>query len=68
MSEIKGTIKEFDDSVITINVKATETYKNLQQIIDKAIKYIKQHSNNMAEYLDVYEVKDLLEILKGENK
>ena len=72
MSEIKGTIKEFDDSVITINVKATETYKNLQQRIDKAIEYIKT-TNFWGLYDDtpMEEVKygeDLLEILKGENK
>lgn len=36
-------------------------------IILKAIEYIEEHSNNLAEYLDVYEVKELLEILKGED-
>ena len=36
-----------------------------KEVIDKAKEYIKQHSNNLAEYLDVYEAKDLLDILKG---
>lgn len=70
MSEIKGTIKEFDDSVITINIKATETYKNLQQRINKAIKINKKiydlvafgDSENQLSEL----VYNLSEILKGD--
>lgn len=46
-NSIKGTIKEYDDSIITINVKATETYKNLQQRIDKATNY---YYKTLAEY------------------
>ena len=34
--------------------------------IEKTIEYIKQHSNNLVECLYVEEVKDLLNILKGE--
>lgn len=45
-----------------------EENKDLKQRIDKTIKYIEQHSNNGVEYLDVWEVKELLEKLKGNNK
>lgn len=41
--------------------------KELDEILDKkhgVIKYIVEHSNNFAEYLDVFEVKALYEILK----
>jgi hypothetical protein len=39
-----------------------------QQLKEEIIKYIEQHSNNATEYLDVWEVKELLEKLKGDNK
>lgn len=45
-----------------------EENKDLKQRIDETIKYIEQHSNNGVEYLDVWEVKELLEKLKGDNK
>ena len=39
----------------------TQKYK---EVIDKAIEYIKQHSNNLSEYLYLYEEKEILDILK----
>jgi hypothetical protein len=45
-----------------------EENKDLKQKIDETIKYIEQHSNNGVEYLDVWEVKELLEKLKRDNK
>lgn len=44
-----------------------ENIEDLQQRTDKAIDYIEKHSNKTSEYLDVWEVKKLLEILKGSN-
>lgn len=34
----------------------------------KAVEYIKEHTNNFAEYLDVYETKELSDILQGSDK
>ena len=42
--------------------------KQLKDVIDEVREYIKEHSNNETEYLDVWEVPELLQILdKGES-
>lgn len=74
MNEIKGTFKELDDSVITINVKATETYKSLQQRIDKAIEELDdpfEDEDGDASWYEIAEtyknqIEIALKILKGE--
>ena len=53
---------------ITENMELIQKNHKLQERIEKAIEYINKHTNNLVEYLDVVEVKDLLEILKGESK
>ena len=35
-----------------------------KETFDKAIKYIEKHTNNNTEYLDVWEVREILDILK----
>lgn len=67
-NSIKENIKYFGDSIITINVKETETYKNLQQRIDKAIKYIENTGYGTDFSMSAVEVDNLLEILKGTNQ
>lgn len=59
-NSIKENIKYFDDSIITINVKETETYKNLQQRIDKATNKLYE----WGEALDPEFQKIMLDILK----
>ena len=44
--------------------KLQQENKKLHNKIDKAIEYIHQHGNSECEYLDVWETKELLEILK----
>lgn len=38
--------------------------KKQKEVINKAVEYIKQHSNNLSEYLYLYEEKEILDILK----
>ena len=42
--------------------------ENYKQRIDKAIEYIDKHTNNEVEYLDIIEVKELKNILAGDDK
>lgn len=42
-----------------------EENKKYKEVINKTNNYIKQHSNNGVEYLDIWEIEELLEILKG---
>lgn len=58
------------DFLIKYIVKINEVYNKLiekvneqDQIIREAREYVKTHSNNCVEYLDVWETKELLEIL-----
>lgn len=43
-------------------LKENQKYK---EVINKTNNYTKQHSNNGVEYLDIWEIEELLEILKG---
>lgn len=45
-----------------------EENERLHNIIKEVRDYIKQHSNNAVEYLDVLEVEELLKMLDKENK
>lgn len=49
--------------------KSQEENKELQQKIDKAIEYVNNHTHQetFTGYMDSYELKKLLEILKGDS-
>lgn len=67
-AKAKDKMKELE----TINTSLKQTNAMLSLLgrdyksrCENAKIYIKEHSNNLVEYLDVFEVKDLLEILEG---
>ena len=61
-SEVSKEDKEFIDMTHR-NTELLEENAQLKSVIKEIREYIKEHSNNCVEYLDVWEVKDLLQIL-----
>lgn len=57
--------EKYIDNILLENDRLYKENQQLHNKIDKAIEYTKKHSED-AGYLDVREVKGLLEILKGD--
>ncbi len=65
LNKLCGEITEkLDNTAEYENWLIIQDYIDQQdQIIREARKYVEKHSNNCVEYLDVWETKELLEIL-----
>lgn len=69
--ELKEVLKGIVQQEFKNNLDSTRIFayvQNLEQKIDKAIEYVNNHihQETFTGYMDSYELKKLLEILKGE--
>lgn len=64
IEELNDLLHKANDEVISY----TDRCLILQERIDKTISYIEKHTNKEVEYLDIIEVKELKNILEGDDK
>ena len=57
-----------NNELSTLNTSLRSDRDDYKQRIDKAIEYLKTHTNNCMFELRIEEMENLLNILKGENK
>ena len=64
-------LKELENKIEIVNKSINREHQEnilLKHRVEKAIEYIEQHTNRLVDYLDVFEVHDLVNILQGVDK